>query len=112
MKNVSKRIARTVEEYEHLFWLAARDIVFFSTYNEELDDYDNGWRAVVICNDVFYYAADSQRLPPHREHEIREMFEKYGWAGVTAWVAFERGEEPLKEIQDKEYLKAMEELKQ
>ena len=113
MENLSKRVSRTIEEYEHLFWLAARDIIFFSEYNENLDDWDNGWYAAVSCNDTFYYAsADAQSLAPGREHEVRDIFERYGWSGVTAWCCRERDyPEPIKEIQDDNYRKASEYLK-
>ena len=112
MKNLSERKAKTMEEFEHLFWLAARDIIFFSTFNENLDDWDDGWHAVVSCNDMFIYAtADATKIAPGREHEVREIFEKYGWGGVAAWCSIERKEEPIKEIQDKQYHKALKELK-
>lgn len=108
----SKRVARTIEEYEHLFWLAARDVIFFSEFNEDLSGWDNGWYAVVSCNDMFYYAsADATHIAKGEEHEVREMFEKYGWGGVTAWCSVKRNEEPIKEIQDDNYLRALEELK-
>jgi len=113
MDNISKRKTRTISEYESLFWLAARDIIFFSTYNEDLSDWDNGWHSVVSCNDTFCYAtADCQKLAPGREHEVRELFEKYGWSGVVAWCSCERNFlEPIKEKQDDNYRKAVEELK-
>jgi len=112
MKNLSERKTNTMEEFEHLFWLAARDIVFFSTFNEDLDDWDDGWHAVVVCNDMFCYAtADATSIAKGREHEVREIFEKYGWGGVTAWCSIERGLEPIKEIQDEQYHKALKELK-
>lgn len=111
-QNYSKRRATTIEEFEHLFWLAAKDVVFFSQYDEDLDSWDNGWHAVVVCNDMFYYAsADATVIGRGREHEVREVFEKYGWGGVTAWCSIERNEEPLKEMQDEQYHKAIQELK-
>lgn len=100
-----------VRQYQQLFWLAARDIVFFSTYNEEIEDWDNGFHAAVNCNDTFYYAcADAEGLAPGEAYKVRDFYERYGWAGVVAWAAKKRGAEPLKELQDDKYSEAMAEL--
>lgn len=111
--NFSKRITRTIEEYEHLFYLASHDVIFFSTYNEDISDWDEGWYAVVNCNDTFYYAcADAKSIAPGREYEVRELFEKYGWSGVVAWCSQERDWlEPIKERLDENYYNAVQELK-
>lgn len=90
--------------YEDLCFLLVNDIIFefdFDWHNgmhlEELQGHIN-------CSDTFYYAsADGTSIPIGREHEVREMYEKFGWAGVTAWCALLRNEEPLKEHQSDEY---------
>ena len=95
------------ERHGHLFWLAARDVVFFSTYNEDIKDWDNGWHAAVNCNDTFYYAsADATHLAPGRECEVRAAFDRWEWAGVVAWCAIERGEEPLEQLRTEKYRQA------
>lgn len=100
-----------VRQYEHLFWLAAEDIVFFSHYNSEIEDYDGGFHAAVNCNDTFNYASvDAEDLAPGQAHKVRDFYERYGWAGVVAWASKKRGIEPLKELQDDKYREAMAEL--
>lgn len=102
-----ERLRADAERHGHLFWLAARDVVFFSTYNEEIKGRDNGWHAAVNCNDTFYYAsADATDLAPGHEHEVRAAFDQWGWAGVVAWCAIERGQEPLEQLQTDEYRQA------
>lgn len=94
-------------DYESLFWLAARDYVFFATYNEDIKDWDNCWHTAVNCNDTFYYAsADATSLAKGREKEVRVIAEKYGWSGVVAWCSVERNEEPLEQLRTKEYYEA------
>jgi hypothetical protein len=100
--------ALTLEDCEHLFWLAARDFVFFSTYNGQTEDYDAGWHQAVNCNDTFYYAsADACGLEPHEAKAVRAAVEQWGWAGAVAWCALKRNEEPLKELQTEQYRAAM-----
>ena len=102
-----ERLRADAERYGHLFWLAARDVVFFSTYNEDIKDWDNGWHAAVNCNDTFYYAsADATHLAPGRECEVRAAFDRWEWAGVVAWCAIERGEEPLEQLRTEKYRQA------
>lgn len=97
----------TLADCEHLFWLSARQYIFFTTYNEKLDDWDCGWYAAVNCNDTFFYAcADAYCMQPHEAEEVRAAVERWGWAGAVAWCAIRRNEEPLKELQTAEYLEA------
>lgn len=94
-----------------LFWLAARDIVFFTTCEPELEGWSGGWSAAVSCNDTFAYAcADAEFLAPGREAELKALFDKYGWSGVVAWCAKERNQYPIKEYRSEQYRKALEEL--
>jgi hypothetical protein len=98
----------TLEDCEHLFWLAARDYVFFATYNEKAGDWDNGWHPAINCNDTFYYAsADACGLEPHEAKEVRAAVEQWGWAGAVAWCALKRNQEPLKQLQTEQYRAAM-----
>lgn len=101
----------TILDYEHLFWLAARDLVFFSSYNNELKDWDGGWCAVINCSDTFGYAcADATYIAPGQEREVKEIYEKYGWSGLVAWCALERDDVPLIELQTEKYHLAIKEL--
>lgn len=102
----------TIEDCEHLFWLAARDVVFFGTYDEGAEDWDAGWHPAVNCNDTFYYAsADACSFDPHEAKEIRSAFERWGWAGAVAWCALKRNEEPLPHLRTDQYLKAISALR-
>lgn len=99
------------KDLEHLFWLAARDYIFFSEY-DDLGKWSNGWCASILCNDTFGYAcADCEELEPGNAEEVRKIADKYGWDGVTAWAAFRRGCEPIKPLLTEKYYKAREEIK-
>jgi len=101
-----------LEDCEHLFWLAARDYVFFSRYDEAIGDYDNGWHVAINCNDTFYYAcADACEMLPSEALEFRSLVEKFGWAGGVAWCSIKRGEEPLKRLQTEQYHIASQHIK-
>lgn len=89
-----------VERYESLFWLAARDVVFFGTYNSEQKDWDDGWHPAINNNDTFYYAsADAHAFKPERANELKGVFDKWGWEGLVALCSIERDEMPLKQLQ-------------
>ena len=45
-----------------LFWLAKNDFIIFSSYNREIDDWDDGTYPAVNCNDIFVPGADSEPL--------------------------------------------------
>lgn len=97
-------------EYEHIFWLVARDYAFlYVDENEEC--VNNGWKITINCNDTFYYAcADCEDISPGEAKKVRAFAEKFGLSGVVAYAAFKRGNPPLKELQTKEYKYAMDEL--
>lgn len=98
----------TLDDCGHLFWLAARDYVFFSAYNDKSKDWDDGWHPAINCNDTFYYAsADACVLEPHEAKEVRAVVERFGWAGAVAWCALKRNEQPLIELQTEQYRAAM-----
>ena len=98
----------TLEDCEHLFWLAARDYVFFGTWNERAGAWDGGWHAAVNCNDIFYLAsADACGLEPHEAKEVRAAVERWGWCGAVAWCALKRNEEPLPSLQTDKYREAL-----
>lgn len=109
----TKQLEQKIIEYEQLFWLASREIIFFHQYNEEVKTWDRGWYAAVLCNDTFFWAcADAEDLAPDQAHKVKAIYEKYGWSGVVAWCAVKRGMKPLEQLQDEKYFKAIKELKQ
>lgn len=102
----------TIEECEHLFWLAARDIVFFSTYDTNAADWTNHWHACINCNDTFYYAcADATPMDAIEASMVRYMYDKWDWAGVIAWCAVKRDKQPLLSLQTDKYREAYSYLK-
>lgn len=97
---------------EHLLWLAARDIVFFSTYDPDNEDSKDHYTVCVLCNDTFYYAcADAEMLPPGQEVILRDLVERFSWAGPVAWCALARKTEPLEQLRTPQYYEAIEYLK-
>ena len=92
---------------EALFWLADRDIVFFSTYDGEAATWTNGWSVAINCSDTFYYAAaDAEYFNPGDELLVKELYMLYGWSGVVAYCAWHRHEEPLERLRNTEYKQA------
>jgi len=90
-------------QYEDLFWLAAKDIIFFSENDPQ------GWRACILLSDVYGYAcADAEPILPEQAREVRNAYEKWKWSGVIAWVALKRNQEPLEEYRTPEYFVAKE----
>lgn len=106
---MTAKVVTSLEEMNHLLWLAARDIIFFSTYDDDDKEYTNGFYAAVNCNDTFYYAsADAESLPFERAEELRGAYELFGFAGVVAWCSLKRGYGPLERLQTEQYRAAME----
>lgn len=99
------------DDFEKLFWLAARDVVFFGTYNEDTKDWDDGWHVAVSCNDTFYYAsADAWSFKPKDVGKVKDVYDKWGLDGVVALCAVARKETPLKQLQTAKYHEAYAEL--
>jgi hypothetical protein len=105
--------AKTFSGYdvEHLFWLVAREAVFFHTWDESEHQWDGGWHVAINSSDTFLYAcADATEIAPGQEGEVRIYFDRYGWAGLVAWAAYQRGEDPLPSLKDSNYHEAMNQL--
>jgi len=102
----------TLQDYEALCWLAAREVVYFSTYNRDIGTYDDGWYVYINANDTFCYAcADGEYVAPSQATQVRALYEKYGSAGVVAWVSQKRGKEPLPHLRDPAFEAALAEVK-
>lgn len=101
-------LRRKLFEYEQMFWLASRDVLYFAeATHHELDAARGGWRVCVLCNDTFGYAcADAEIIAPGQAREVRAFYEAFGWDGVIAWVAEKRQQAPLKELQTPKYFQA------
>jgi hypothetical protein len=102
----------TLEECGYIFWLAARDIVFLSMYEEKESSFTNGFSIAINCNDTFYYAcSDAEDIAPNKAYIVKLLFDKFGWCGVVAYAALKRGSDVLKELQTDEYFLAIEYIK-
>jgi hypothetical protein len=75
-----------------LAWLAAEDVVLW-VYGE---GGEGGPQAQAVCSDTFAYAtADGEDIPDDQVAVLADVYNRWHWAGVTAWVAWRRGTEPL-----------------
>lgn len=68
--------------------LLLEEVVEFSDRNDKVQLWLN-------VNDTFYYAADGEDFEPSDLPKLNELYEKYSWSGIIAWVAKKRGMEPL-----------------
>jgi hypothetical protein len=60
-----------------------------------------------FCSDTFAYAtADGEDIPDDQVAVLADVYNRWHWAGVTAWVAWRRGTEPLDEHRVDPYLEA------
>lgn len=77
----------------------------------ERDDEVTVWLCV---NDIFYYAADAEDVEIKELPLLAEIYDKFGWDGLIAWVAIKRGMEPLRRKFDKtvEYKSAVKFIEQ
>jgi len=84
------------ERFRKLFWLAREDLIFFSSYNEEIEDWDDDWHPCLNVNDFFAPAADAERIPDkdidrHLDTLI-ELGKRFGYMGHLAWTSMRRKE--------------------
>ena len=79
--------------------LAADDIAFFG--------FDSA--LVLNCGDTFAYAcADAEEVPDDQIDLVRRMHDKFGYVGLTAWIAARRKCDPLPQLQTAGYREARE----
>jgi hypothetical protein len=98
---------RRLEVLDKLFWLAAEDIVFFSSYNTAIGDWDDDWHPAVNVSDTFFYAsADAESLKDEEIDSLIQLLKQFGMDGVVAWSANKRGMEPLQQLKTEKYLEA------
>ena len=105
---------KTVEDELHLLqkilFLAAHDVVFFGTWDEERSKREgkNYWgenaRPALMMNDTFYYAsADAEGFGEADVDLLVDLYQRFDYHGPTAWAAVKRGEEPLPQRQSEQY---------
>jgi hypothetical protein len=113
---------RSLEEelvlMQKLFFLALHDVIFFGTWDqaesERLGNAYWGEDAIpcLLCNHTFYYAsADAENFEESDIDIIIDLYKRFAYAGVTAWIAAKRGIEPLSELNNDAYKLAVEYLK-
>jgi hypothetical protein len=95
-----KAVCKENDRFHKLFWLAARDALFFATWNEKSQQWDDGWHPTLNCNDFFAPAADAEGIPDenldHHLDLLIELTKKFDHYGPLAWIALRRGQEPWK----------------
>lgn len=87
-----------IEILHKLFWLAANDYVFFSSYDgeNECSSKESSFPAV-NCNDLFYCAsADGENVEINEIDDLIEMVHRFGQIGSDAWASVKRNQEPIK----------------
>lgn len=106
-----KTLSLSHDDLEKLFWLAAHDYVFFSTYNPVTEGWDNGWYGYLNVNDTFHYATcEGEEFPIEDLPTITKLAEQYGWDGIVAYAAIKRNMDPIKPLITTKYLEARHEL--
>ena len=81
-----------------LFWLASHDWIFFSTYNDDTDDWDDdGAFPAVNCNDVLVPGSDSTQLPFEEVDTYIDVCKKYSeHYPEYIWCVAKNSEKPWK----------------
>lgn len=77
-----------------LHWLAARDHIFWSTYNEGIKDWDDGAHPAVLCNDIFLPGADGESLGLREFDAYLALCRKFDEDAGPAWCAAKRNMKP------------------
>ena len=86
-----------IETLHKLFWLAANEYVFFTSYDGENNcSSKDGAFPAVNCNDLFYWAsADAENIELHEIDEFTDMVYRFGAFGSDAWASVKRNQEPI-----------------
>ena len=101
--------------FRKLYHLLARDVIFFSQYDEDTNTWPDCGEFFAPCvrlNDTFAYAtADGERLRDDQLDLLIKMDRLFGQSGVIAWAAQVRGSEPLEPYRTENYRAAREWLR-
>lgn len=83
-----------------LFWLMAHDWIFFSTYNDDLDDWDDdGAFPAVNCNDVLVPGSSSTQLPLEEVDSYIDVCKKYSdYYPEYIWCIAKNSAKPWKHL--------------
>ena len=78
-----------------LFWLVAHDLIFFSNYNEDIKNWDDGNYPIINCNDIFIAGADCEPLLLEEIDKYLEICQKYPKLYPEyLWCIAKRSEKP------------------
>lgn len=77
-----------------LFWLLKHEYIFFSSYNDELKDYDDGTYPAINCNDVHVPGADAEPLALEDIDLYINLCKKFPVFPEYAWCIAKRNEIP------------------
>ena len=101
--------------FRKLYHLLARDVIFFSQYDEDTNtwpDCGEFFSPCVLLNDTFAYAtADAERVTDDQLDTLITVERQFGNDGVVAWAAHVRGSEPLEPYRTENYRVAREWLR-
>ena len=110
-----RRLCAENARLRKLYHLLARDVIFFSQYDEDTNTWPDCGEFFAPCvrlNDTFAYAtADGERLRDDQLDLLIKMDRLFGQSGVIAWAAQVRGSEPLEPYRTENYRAAREWLR-
>ncbi len=72
------------------FWLAAANLCA-NDLGCFVPSEDGKIHFIVICNDIFYPAADTETISVNEVTKVNEAFLAENWRGVMKWIAKKRG---------------------
>ncbi len=92
----------TEEQLRAAIMLVASDEMFFGTYQHDTGTYDDAnIRPVILCNDIFYPAADGETIDWVDCPELLHRVLAEGWPAAVKWVAEKRGISPMTKVQER-----------
>lgn len=77
-----------------LFWLMKHEYIFFSSYNEETETYDDGTYPAINCNDICVPGADAEPLLLEDIDLYIDLCQKYPVFPEYAWCIAKRNQLP------------------
>ena len=84
-----------------LFWLMARDKIFFSTYDERIDDWnENGSFPAINTNDILVPGADAESLHLEDIDKYIEVCKRYGNDAEYIWCIAKNNMKPWRNPND------------
>lgn len=94
IKPIIGEIQAELDLHRKLSWLAARDHIFWGTYNGEIQDWDDGAHPAVLCNDIFVPGDDGESLALAEVDAYIDLCRKYPDDADAAWCAAKRNMKP------------------